>query len=93
MYIQSANHKAIAEKKINHFYDHIKTVYFLPAETHEEFINTLSRKSGNSKDDTEKLLSLIKVIQRSTTITTDMLMDINSKIEKFNHRIPHKAIS
>lgn len=93
MYIQSTNHKAIAEKKINHFYDHIKSAYFLPAETHEEFITTLSRKSGNSKDDTEALLSLIKIIQRSTTITTGMLMDLNGKIEKFNHHTPHKAIS
>ncbi len=91
MYIQAGNHKAIAEKKINHFYDHIKTSYFLPAENHDDFVNVLSRKSGNSKDGTEALLSLIKVIQRSSSIPPEMLLDLNKKIEQFNHLTKHKT--
>lgn len=91
MYIQAGNHKAIAEKKINHFYDHIKTSYFLPAENHDDFVTVLSRKSGNSEDGTEALLSLIKVIQRSSSIPPEMLLDLNKKIEQFNHLTKHKT--
>ncbi|HEX5168047.1 MAG TPA: hypothetical protein VFW11_02655, partial [Cyclobacteriaceae bacterium] len=46
MYIQAGNHKAIAEKKINHFMDSIRSNYFLPNENHDEFITILARKSG-----------------------------------------------
>jgi hypothetical protein len=85
MYVQSGDHKAIAEKKITYFFEHIRSVYFLPAENHEEFANVLARKSGNSNEETEALLSLIKIIQRSPSIPDNMLMDLNKKIEKFNH--------
>lgn len=85
MYVQSGNHKAIAEKKITYFFEHIRSAYFLPPENHEEFSNVLAKKSGNSNDDTEALLSLIKIIQRSPIISDKMLMDLNKKIEKFNH--------
>lgn len=85
MYIQAGDHKAIAEKKINHFYDRIRSSYFLPPENHEEFAIMLSRKSGNSREETEAVLSLMKVIQRSTTISPEMLLDLNKKLENFNH--------
>ena len=91
MYIQAGNHKAIAEKKINHFYDTIKSNYFLPAENQNDFITILSRKSGNSKDDTEAILSLIKIIQRSSTIPPEMLLDLNKKLEQFHHLTKHKT--
>jgi hypothetical protein len=90
MYIQAGNHKAIAEKKINHFLDRIRTSYFLPHETHEEFPVMLARKSGNSQEETEAVLRLIKVIQRSTTISPEMLLDLNKKLENFNHLIYNK---
>jgi cation transport regulator ChaC len=90
MYVQSGDHKAIAEKKIMYFFEHVRSVYFLPAENHEEFSNVLARKSGNSNEETEALLSLIKIIQRSSSIPENMLMDLNKKIEKFNHL--HQAI-
>jgi hypothetical protein len=85
MYIQAWDHKAIAEKKINHFLDRIRTSYFLPPENHEEFAIMLARKSGNSQEATEAVLSLIKVIQRSTVISSEMLLDLNKKLENFNH--------
>jgi len=85
MYIQAGNHKAVAEKMINHFIDQTRSIYFLPTETHTEFAELLARKSGNSKNDTEALLSLIKVVQRSPSIPVEMLLDLNKKIENFNH--------
>lgn len=85
MYVQSGDHKAIAEKKITYFFEHVRSIYFLPQENHKEFANVLARKSGNSNEDTEALLSLIRIIQRSPNIPDSMLMDLNKKIEKFNH--------
>lgn len=85
MYIQAADHKSIAEKKIIYFLDHARSTYFLPDEHHESFVEKLAKKSGNSMEETSALLSLIKIIRGSSSISPEMLLELNRRIEAFNH--------
>lgn len=85
MYIEAGDHKSIAEKKITYFIDYVRVNYFLPGEHNQAFIELLARKSGNTKEDTQALMTLINVIQHSKSISSQMLQDLNKKMEQFNH--------
>ena len=83
MYLQANDHKAIAEKKFAFFLDQVRSKYYLSAETGDTFVEMVARKSGNSLEMTQKLFALIKVIQSSTIISKQMLMDVNQQLEDF----------
>jgi len=87
LYYQNGDHKNMAEKKINFLLDQIRTKYLL--RTHEfnvEFINILASKSGNNSEEVQSLFRTITFIQSTTVISAGQLMDLNQKIEKFNHQ-------
>lgn len=89
MYIQAGDHKVIAEKKINYFFDSVRAAYFLPGEKDESFAEMLAKKSGNPPEETKSLMALIRIIQASPAISSHMLLDLNKRFEKFNH-VPHR---
>ena len=87
LYYQNNDHKNLAEKKIAFFFDQIRTKYRL--KTHaldDEFFTSLAHKSGNSREDVLALFRSISFIQSSTMISPGQLMDLNEKIERFNHQ-------
>jgi hypothetical protein len=85
LYYQSAEHKNIAEKKIQFLMDQIRTKYWLNTNLLDEpFINALARKSGRAEDDIRALINSILAIQGKDKISSEELIDINKKIEKFN---------
>lgn len=83
MYWQARDYKAIAEKKILFFMDRARTHYFLAAESPDTLARALARKSGNSLEETEHLLALMRVIQTAPVVTPQMLTDLNTRIEQF----------
>lgn len=85
MFIEAGDHKSVAEKRIAFFIDQVRSNYFLPGEQHQAFVELLSKKSGNTKENTQALMTLINVIQQSKSISSQMLRDLNEKIERFNH--------
>ena len=61
LYLQKKNNSHIAEKMITYFYEHIRNKYFIGTATiNDEFINSLSGKSGVSMEKTRQLFSLIE---------------------------------
>lgn len=83
MYLHANDHKAIAEKKIAYFLDKLRSNFYLSGESGDALVETVARKSGNTLEQTQKLFSLIKVIQGSPQIPELMLVDLNNQITTF----------
>jgi hypothetical protein len=86
MYWQARDYKGIAEKKINFFMDQVRSKYYLAGESGDRFIEVLAKKTGNTLVETQKLLSLIKVVHSASSISAEMLMDLTTQMKKFNHK-------
>lgn len=84
LYLQKKNNSHIAEKMITYFYEHIRKKYFIStAIINDEFINSLSGKSGVSKEKTQQLFSLIERIQSDENVDDTELLLLNTEIENF----------
>lgn len=84
LYLQKKNNRHIAEKMITYFYEHIRNKYFIStAYINEEFINSLSGKSGVSKEKTKELFSLIHQIQSEEEVEDSVLLKLNTEVENF----------
>lgn len=87
LYFQSAEHKNIAEKKINFLMDKIRSKYWISTNVLDEaFISALVKKSGKAEDDVQALLKSILAIQAKDKISSEELIELNKKIEKFNSK-------
>jgi hypothetical protein len=83
MYLHAGDHKAIAEKKIVFFLDQVRSNYYLSGETGEAMIERVAKKSGNSLETTQRLFALIKMIQSTSQINQQTLLDLNHQIDEF----------
>jgi hypothetical protein len=84
LYLQKKNNSHIAEKMITYFYEHIRNKYFITtANINDEFINSLSGKSGVSKEKTQDLFSLIERLQSEENVDDAELLQLNMGIENF----------
>ena len=84
LYLQKKNNKNIAEKMITYFYEHIRNSYFLNTnQVNNEFINSLSRKSGVPIEATQTLFSTIDAINGGKNVNDIELLKLNQLIQKF----------
>ncbi len=84
LYFQQKNNKNISEKLITYFYEYLRKKYFINTSIiNDEFINSLSGKSGFSHSDTKELFELIKDIQLQENIADEQLLTLNKKIDNF----------
>ena len=85
LYLQKKDNKHIAEKMITYFYEYLRNKYFISTVAiNDEFINSVSGKSGVSKEETQVLFSLIESIQSGEDVDDDEIVELNKKIENFN---------
>jgi hypothetical protein len=84
LYLQQKDNRNIAEKLSTYLLEHIRNQYYLnTSHINDEFISTLSRKSNNTKEGTEKLFKLINVIHQSMEVSEQQLLLLNQQIENF----------
>lgn len=84
LYFQRGDHKNIAEKKIQFFFDYIRTHYYISAQQlTEEFVPLLSKKTGVSEQTTRELMTLVNTIHSKEKISSHELTRLNSLLEKF----------
>jgi hypothetical protein len=84
LYLQKKNNKNIAEKMITYFYEHIRNSYFLnTAHVNNEFMSSLSRKSGVPIETTQKLFSTIDTVSTGKNVNDIDLLRLNDLIQKF----------
>lgn len=84
LYLQSGDHKNIAEKKIQFFLDQLRSKYLLNiSQLDERFISTLSRKTGKGEQEIREMINGIITVRSKEKISAEELIDLNKKIEKF----------
>jgi hypothetical protein len=84
LYYQRNDHKNIADKKIQFFFDYIHTHYFMSTTNREElFISTLTRKSGAREQTVKSLTNIINKIISKNKIDKEELVTLNQLLDDF----------
>lgn len=84
LYYQKQAYGSIAEKRQSYFLDTVRTHYYLRTETiDDEFISTLSMKSGVTEEAIERIFRLYKEIQNSYYVNNTLLIKYSEALEKF----------
>jgi hypothetical protein len=85
LYYQHGDHKNLAQKKITYFMESIRTRFYLKTGIlDEEFVDRLSEKSNVEREQVKMLISLIRKISESDSVSEDMLIRLSDMIERFN---------
>jgi hypothetical protein len=84
LYLQEKDNRNIADKMVTYFFEHIRNQYYLSTNVlNEDFLISLSKKSGTILEDTKKLFASIENVQQTNQVTDDQLLQLNHLIEKF----------
>ena len=84
LYLQKNDNKNIAEKMSTYFNEYIRNNYFLNTNTvDDDFITTLSRKSGVERTKVESIYRAIDHAHNNTTVDDYQLLSLNEQIQNF----------
>jgi hypothetical protein len=84
LYLQKKDNKNIAEKMITYFNEHVRNSYFLNTNVvDDEFITTLSRKSGVDRGAVESLYRAMQHAHQSAAVDDYQLLSLNQQIQHF----------
>lgn len=84
LYLQKKDNKNIADKMITYFNEYIRNTYFLNTNhINDEFINTLSRKSGVQQGKVDTLYRSITATHSSTEVSDYQLLSLHEQIQNF----------
>ncbi len=84
LYLQNKDNKNIADKMIMYFNEQVRNNYYLNTNTiNNEFITTLSRKSGIEHAKIETLYRSIQHAQQQPQINDFELLSLNTQIQNF----------
>ena len=87
LYLQKGDNKNIAEKMITYFNEYIRNSYFMNiTHVNNDFISTLSRKSGVDRDKVEILYRAIAQVQQNHEVSDYELLSLNELIQLFYKR-------
>jgi len=84
LYLSKNDHKNLADKKINYFFEFIRNrLHFASIQYDDEFYRLLSDKSGASFEDTQRLFTIIRNIQMKESVSEDSLILLNKRVDDF----------
>ncbi len=84
LYLQQPDNRAMADKMISHFFEHIRHRYHLqPQGAGPEFVATLSHKAGIPEAETAALWEQIRQARMATTFSDQQLLQLNRYLEQF----------
>ncbi len=87
MYYERGKHKELAEHKIQHFLEYVRTqLHLRTSEIDQSFIKNLAARSNNTIEDTKKLLETIHSYNNKSSINKIELERLNTLIENFKSR-------
>jgi hypothetical protein len=88
LYYQRGDHKNIADKKIQFFFEYIHSHYRIPViQRDDNFINILVKKTGMEPVTCRQLVLLINHITGSEKISKDELITLNALLDKFQFKM------
>jgi len=83
MYYRKKDHKSIATKQIEHFFDYVREHYNISTSTLDDaFVKQLSSKSGHKIETITQLLKNIDRIERKPSISKEDLIRLEKQIAK-----------
>lgn len=84
LYFQHKDYSNIIAKKITYFLETLRSKYYLNTnDITEDFIKKLALKSGNTFENTEKLMHLINHLKEKSVHSEADLLELNKQIEAF----------
>jgi hypothetical protein len=84
VYFNQHNNKNIADKKIQYFFDFIRSRFYLStASVDEDFMRSLSKKSGMNESAISELLNIVVLTAASEKVSDKELMALNNQIDSF----------
>jgi hypothetical protein len=84
LYLQKKDNKNIADKMITYFNEYVRNTYFVNTNTvNDDFITTLSRKSGVERDKVESLYRAILHVNNNAALDDYQLLSLNQQIQHF----------
>lgn len=87
LYLQKKDNKNIADKMVTYFNEYIRNSYFLNTNIiNDDFITTLSRKSGVPREKTESLYRAIGHAHHYAVIDDFQLLSLNEQVQDFFKR-------
>ena len=85
LYLQSGEHKNVAEKKINFLLDTMRTKYLVSTSVLDgRLVSVLGKKTGKDENEIRDLVDAIETVRSKEKISAEELIDLNKKIEKFS---------
>lgn len=85
LYLQSGDHKNVAEKKIHFILEQIRTKYLVNTSVLDKrFISALARKAGKDEQEIRGLVQMIIEVRSKERISAEELIGLNKSIEKFS---------
>ncbi len=88
LYYERFDHKNLAEKKINYFYDYLRTKLYLRTDTLDaEFYKRFRDKTGMTEDDTAALFVNISRVRSLESIDEKDLLQLNKQMDEFYKRV------
>ncbi len=83
LYFRSADHKRIAEKRIAYFLENLRSRLHQPAlQPHDDMVETVSRKTGHSREEVQQLFALIRNVWQKPALTERELKNFSEKLDK-----------
>ena len=93
LYQHKSNPKNLSDKKIQFFYDYIRTkLYIREIEINDTFFKKLSIKADIPQKEIKKLFQLIRNIQIKDSIFDEELVLLNNRIDEFYDKV-EKSVS
>ncbi len=88
LYYERFDHKNLAEKKINYFFDYLRTKLYLRTDTIDaEFYKRFRDKTGMSEKETAELFVGISRVQALPSITEKDLLELNKAMDEFYNKV------
>lgn len=84
LYLQKKDNKNIAEKMCTYFTEYVRNNYFLSSNIiNDDFITSLSRKSGVERQKVESLYRAIEHVHNNVSVDDYQLLSLNEQIQNF----------
>ncbi len=86
MYYRKKDHKSIATKQIEHFFDFVRSQYNISTtKLDDEFVAQLASKSGKTQQDIKSLLKYIKSIESQKSISKEQLLKLVKQLSNLKN--------
>ncbi len=88
VYFNQKDNAGIADKKISYFFEFIRNRFYMQTtELDEQFVETLSRKSGVETGEVREMVRLLATIQNSHTVDDQLLLLLDKNMDHFYKQV------